>query len=282
MPSPYHPTVPGASPQPVPPKPGRPTPGGHAVPFPAADPPGAAHDDANGPAGGGGASVAEGATGEASAPTPPTPDDSADRALVERVKRGEPGAWNDLLRRYQDRIYAVCLRLAGNRDLAADLAQDTMVKLVQHIDRYDGRCQFFTWVYRITVNTSLTRLRAEKLRRMPSLDAPARGGSGQSPDTPALTPRSVGTAAHPGEPSSPSRVEQQEARRAVLRAIELLAPEHAAVLVLRDGQGLEYQQIADALEITVGTVKSRLFRARAALRDILEGNVPQPPAAPSP
>jgi RNA polymerase sigma-70 factor (ECF subfamily) len=194
------------------------------------------------------------------------------------VKEGRPGAWNELVRTYQDRIYSLCLRTAGNPDLAADLAQDTMVKLVQHIDRYDGRCQFFTWVYRITLNTCLTRLRSEKLRRTVSLDGLDGGGaSGHIPDKAGQSDRVRGqgaqsrvTRAGLGEPDAAERVEQDEARSAVLRAMQQLAPEHAAVLILRDAHCLEYQQIADALEVSVGTVKSRIFRARAALRDLLE------------
>lgn len=224
----------------------------------------------------------------APAPTSPassTPSDTKDRALVEAVKQGRPDAWNELLRIYQGRIYSVCLRMCSNRDLAADLAQDTMLKLVQHIDKYDGRCQFFTWVYRITVNTCLSRLRSEKLRRMPSLDAPgprsSRSSDGpapfQIPDKPGTGVRALGTAHPTGasgdagrELNAPERVEHEETRSAVLLAMQSLAEEHLTVLILRDAQGLDYQQIADTLEISVGTVKSRIFRARAALRDALE------------
>lgn len=226
----------------------------------------------------------EGANGARAAPvgsahqpaSPAPPHDHRDRALVEAVKQGKPGAWTDLLKIYQDRVYSLCLRTAGNPDLAADLAQDTMVKLVQHIDKYDGRCQFFTWVYRITLNTCLTRLRSEKLRRMAPLDAiEGDGASFQVPDRPGSAMRSipsVRTEGGAGELRGVERVEHMESRSAVLRAMQSLAPEHAAVLILRDAHGLEYQQIADALEVSVGTVKSRIFRARAALRDLLEGN----------
>jgi RNA polymerase sigma-70 factor (ECF subfamily) len=223
--------------------------------------------------------------------TPTTEDDAIDRGLIEGIKQGTPGAWNDLVKRYQDRIYSVCLKLTSNRDLAADLAQDTMVKLVQHIDRYDGRCLFSTWVYRVTFNTCLTRLRAEKLRRMAPLDGAgnvelrsgdgvevrgggAGGGGRGSAGSGGLGIRSVGTTGGGGaerELGGAERVEYGEARRALREAVQRLAPEHASVLILRDGHGLEYQQIADALEISVGTVKSRLFRARAALRDLMEG-----------
>ena len=197
---------------------------------------------------------------------------------MEAVKEGRPGAWNELVRIYQDRIYSLCLRTAGNHELAMDLAQDTMVKLVQHIDRYDGRCQFFTWVYRITINTCLTKLRSEKLRRTVSLDRVEGQSSGQIPDKGAQTAplrgmgaQSRGGGAGAGEPDGAARVEQEEARSAVLGAMRRLPLEHVTVLILRDAHGLEYQQIADALEVSVGTVKSRIFRARAALRDILEG-----------
>ncbi len=226
----------------------------------------------------------------APAPTSPassTPSDTKDRALVDAVKQGRPDAWNELLRIYQGRIYSVCLRMCPNRDLAADLAQDTMLKLVQHIDRYDGRCQFFTWVYRITVNTCLSRIRSEKLRRMQSLDAASTNARRRSssdnpspfqiPDKPGSGVRALGTAHPTGasgdagrELNAPERVEHEETRSALLHAMQSLAEEHLTVLILRDAQGLDYQQIADALEISVGTVKSRIFRARAALRDTLE------------
>lgn len=235
---------------------------------------------------GGEPSRADAGGGSSSAAGTPSVADARDRALVERVKRGEPGAWNDLLRVYQDRIYAVCLRMCSNRELAADLAQETMVKLVQHIEKYDGRCQFFTWVYRITVNSCLSRMRSEKLRRMQSLDSMGRGSGrggqdGQSPiqvsDRPGSGVRAVGTGHPTGRSGAAEReldssagVEQEEMRGALLRAMQSLAEEHLTVLVLRDAQGLDYQQIADALEISVGTVKSRIFRARAALRDALE------------
>jgi RNA polymerase sigma factor (sigma-70 family) len=139
------------------------------------------------------------------------------------------------------------------------------------------------------MNTCLSRLRGEKLRRMASLDGMnqrpgARRGSAsndsspfQTPDKPGSGVRAVGTATQPAHPAMPagnstprSGVEQEETRSAVLRAMQSLAEEHLTVLILRDAQGLDYQQIADALEISVGTVKSRIFRARAALRDILE------------
>lgn len=266
MPSPYHPPVPAPrDPSPLPPS--------------RADParPGAAPASTAAPA----ASTTPSTPTTPKPPTSSTPSDTRDRALVEAVKEGRPGAWNELVRIYQDRIYSLCLRTAGNHELAMDLAQDTMVKLVQHIDRYDGRCQFFTWVYRITLNTCLTKLRSEKLRRTVSLDAidgnTRPSGSGHIPDRTAQSDFPRGSAgqsrlgrAGSGEPDAAERVEQDEARSAVLRAMQQLAPEHAAVLILRDAHALEYQQIADALEVSVGTVKSRIFRARAALRDLLE------------
>jgi RNA polymerase sigma-70 factor (ECF subfamily) len=182
-----------------------------------------------------------------------------DQALVDAITRGEQGAWRLLLGRHKTNIYNLCVRLVGNRDLAEDLAQDTLVKLVQNIGRFDGRAKFSTWLYRITMNVCLSRLRAEKVRRHSSLDDQPRD------DGPTAASMLAGR-----EPNSGQGVLSDERRGHVLAALESLDTEQRAILLLRDTRDLDYDQIADVLEVPVGTVKSRLFRARAALREALE------------
>ncbi len=195
----------------------------------------------------------------ASAPAAAAGDEVQDLALVHAIIRGEAGAWRLLLGRHQTNVYNLCVRLVGDRDLAQDLAQDTLVKIVQNIRRFDGRAKFSTWLYRITMNVCLSRLRAEKVRRHSSLDDHSRD------DAPSPASRLEGR-----EPDASSGVLTGEHNRWVLEALEALDPEQRAILLLRDTRDLDYDQIAEVLEVPVGTVKSRLFRARAAFRQALE------------
>lgn len=197
------------------------------------------------------------------------PDDAdPDLPLIEAIRRGDATAWKTLLTSYQDRVYSLCLGKVGHRELATDLTQDVMVKLLQHLDSYDGRAKLSTWVYRITLNVCYSKLRSEKYRRHASLDAP-RGGDSASSE--AQTPAEAGMP-QTRELSGVSRVEMEDERRRMLTALGRLDDEHRDILLLRDSRGLDYEQIADVLGVAVGTVKSRLFRARAALREAMESS----------
>jgi RNA polymerase sigma-70 factor (ECF subfamily) len=166
----------------------------------------------------------------------------------------------ELLRVYQRRIYTLCYRMVRDDHEARDLTQDAMVKVLEGLDSYDGRSKLSTWVIRVTMNCCLSHLRRQRLRRHASLEGAAgEGGTARSRLEPAA-----------GELSPLRRVEQAEMRSVVLRALQCLDPDMRAVLVLRDMQDLEYQRIGDILGIPLGTVKSRLFRARTALRAAAE------------
>lgn len=153
--------------------------------------------------------------------------------------------------------------MVHNRDLALDLTQDALVKVIQGLDKYDGRAKLSTWIIRVTMNVCLSKLRAEKLRRHASLEGLG-FSRGDTSENHGFEPE------HEREHGSASHVEHNEDRERVLRALQLLDPDQRAVLILRDSRGLEYDQIAEVLGVAVGTVKSRLFRARAALRDEME------------
>lgn len=189
--------------------------------------------------------------------------------LVEAYKRGEAEAVAILLRAYQRRMYSICYRMLRNEEDARDLTQDSMIKVMEGLTGFDSRARLSTWIIRITMNACISHMRKQKLRAHASIDQPidTAGGFGGHLDQAAPSGRSILEA---GEPGPPDRVEMEEARAAVLRALDRLEPAMRAVIILRDMQDLDYQQIAEVLEVPVGTVKSRLFRARAALREQLE------------
>lgn len=199
---------------------------------------------------------------------PPGPEaDAQELALVKAIQSGRTQAWSDLLRRYQDRLFGVCFRMVGDRDMAADLTQDSMVRIIEGLGTYDGRSKLSTWMIRVTMNVCLSKMRSEKLRRHASLDAPLEG--------PTRGRESRGAAERLAdnqerEQSPVSSVQRDELRRMVAAALLRVAPEQRAILVLRDSRDLDYEQIAEVLGVPVGTVKSRLFRAREALREALE------------
>ncbi len=205
----------------------------------------------------------------------PHPD--PDAALLRRAQSGDRAALSLLLTTHQDRLYAVCVRMVTDRTTAADLTQDTLVKIIQHLPTYDGRSQLTTWMIRIAMNTCLSYLRSQKHRRHTRLDPagdPPNSGSGRGEEG-----RGGHSPAARELPGS-SGVELQEQRAIVSRALAELDPDHRAVLILRDVQGLDYDQIAGALSVPVGTIKSRIFRARAALREHIEH--PRPSSPPHP
>ncbi len=196
----------------------------------------------------------------------------ADEAqLISRVRKGDQAALGDLLERYRRRLFNVSYRMVGNAQDAAELTQDAMVKVIEHFHDYNGKASLSTWMIRICMNLSISHLRKRKLRLTTSLDddgwtgghggGGASGGGGDDQSTP-LRAR----IAADGEPSPEQRVQQNEMIAQMHKALGQVAEEFRAVLVLRDLQEMDYQEIAEALSLPMGTVKSRLFRARLALR----------------
>lgn len=184
-------------------------------------------------------------------------------ALVARIRQrglADRDAWNELLAAHQDRLYAICLRMVG-REAAEDLTQDALVKILQGLDGYDGRSQLGTWMVRVAMNACLSYLRGQKHRRHKSLGV----------DEGIV--RGLGTHGQTRELSPGRGVQDQEQKAALVAALADLPDDQRAIVVLRDVQGLDYEQIAECLQIAVGTVKSRLFRARLALRGLTEARL---------
>jgi RNA polymerase sigma-70 factor (ECF subfamily) len=195
------------------------------------------------------------------APRPaPDPAEARDEALLAAHRAGDPGALDELLTAFQDRLFAVCLRMAGDRETARDLTQDAMVKIIQGLDRFDGRSRLSTWMIRVTINTCLSHRRRQRLRDHAPLDAIA--------DPDAHAPHGAHLADH-REPTPDDRVEHQRQTRVLYAGLQRIDPAQRAIIVLRDAHGLDYARIAEILDVPRGTVKSRLFRARSALRDAM-------------
>lgn len=189
--------------------------------------------------------------------------------LVEQYRAGgceAKAALTELIQGYQRRVYSICYRMVRNPDDAADLTQDALIKMIEGLESYDGRSKLSTWAIRVTLNCCLSHLRRQRLRGHQSLDRiAAQTEAGTEP--PGNT--NWGQSSR-SEPSPVQGVEQAQRRSTVLRALDALEPDTRAILVLRDLQDLDYQQLAEVFDVPVGTVKSRLFRARAALRDAIE------------
>jgi RNA polymerase sigma-70 factor (ECF subfamily) len=183
----------------------------------------------------------------------------ADALLVRRVQTGDAHAYTELVRKYQDRVFTACLRICGRHEDAADLTQDAFLKAFAAIHEFRGASAFYTWIFRIAVNLSVSHQRKQRNRHTVSLD-----GDGGENDSGAWRE----PAAADGDPSA--GLAAAETRAQVAAALAALDAEHRAAVVLRDIEGCDYQEIADILELPIGTVKSRIFRGRLALRRLLE------------
>ena len=190
---------------------------------------------------------------------------SADQTLLEQIRLGDRAALGQLLLKHEKRLFNTALRMLSNRDDAAEVTQEAMLKIIQNIDAYRSEAQVTTWMTRIVMNQAISRLRRRKLRDHVSLDSVRPTSDGEDQAT-ALRRVLEDTR----EPGPDLGVEQSEMIHHLHTAIERLDEDFRAVLVLRDLREMDYQQIADVLEVKVGTVKSRLFRARLALRQEMQ------------
>jgi RNA polymerase sigma-70 factor, ECF subfamily len=173
-------------------------------------------------------------------------DPAADRVLVDKARAGDRRALDDLLRGQYDRIFGVCRRITGSEADAADAAQEAMMSIVKYLDRYDGTAAFSTWVYRIATNASLDELRRRGRRPLPVEEITERASSGGG--------------------DAPSHIAD---RLAVDAALAKLPVEYRVAVTLRDLCDLDYAEIAIVLGIPIGTVRSRIARARQALGPLL-------------
>jgi RNA polymerase sigma-70 factor (ECF subfamily) len=191
-----------------------------------------------------------------------------DSQLIDEALAGNTASFGQLVRRYQDRLYNTMFHVVHCPEEAQDVVQEAFVQAFVKLDTFQRSSAFYTWLYRIAFNTAVSRKRRQ--RPMASVEQ-TRQASGQEPID--------------GRPAPQERLEQAERVAQVRAALAQLSEDHRAILVLREMEGCDYETIALMLDLPVGTVRSRLHRARMQLRDQLEGvlsseqDEPTPPAS---
>ncbi len=183
-------------------------------------------------------------------------------ALVRRCVAGDAEAWEEIVRQYNRRIYNVCYRFTGSADTAEDLAQEVFIKMYRTLSTYSPeKGAFSTWIMTMTRNLLVDHFRKSKQDRVTdSLDA------GVTEEEDSIT---LGDRIQDGKPSADDRIERRETQQMVQKAIQKLSPELREAVILRDLQDMDYKEIAVALKVPEGTVKSRINRGRMELARLL-------------
>ena len=184
-----------------------------------------------------------------------TTEREIDQLLVERVQRGDKKAFELLVIKYQRKLMRLVSRLVRDQAEAEDVVQEAFLHAYQSLHSFKGDSLFFTWLYRIAVNTAISMKRKKRL--VQRIQPTGEGGNTIEPVDPSETNR-------PGH-----AMEMAEEERRVHKALQKLSAEHRAVLVMKDMEGMKYEAMADILGVPVGTIRSRLHRARLEIRDIL-------------
>jgi RNA polymerase sigma-70 factor, ECF subfamily len=179
-------------------------------------------------------------------------------ALVAQAKAGDQNAFAELVNRYERKIYRLAKNITRNDEDAEDVLQDAFLKAYTHLDSFKGDSKFYTWIVRIAVNEALMRLRKRKTDRSVPLDEPVELGE-------ETVQREIAV----WEDNPEQQYSQEEWRRILDDAVDTLKPDFRTVFVLRDIEELSTEETAEALGISVPAVKSRLLRARLALRETL-------------
>lgn len=193
--------------------------------------------------------------------TEATASDVTEMELVQRCQRGDTAAFDELVTRYRTRVFGMIYNMVHNEQDAWDLAQDSFVKAWKSIARFRGKSSFYTWVYRIVMNVTIDWLRKKQIK----------GTGAEFDDTVQLREIDPASKTVPRAEALPhERMERGEVRARIEQAIAQLSPEHRAVVLMKETEGLQYHEIAEAVGCSIGTVMSRLFYARKKLQTLLK------------
>lgn len=183
----------------------------------------------------------------------PSGDAVDDRELVTRAQKGDRAAFRSLFERYNRRAYSLAFGVVRNADDALDVVQDAFIKAHRHLDKFEGQASFYTWLYRIVMNLAIDHIRKHKRQKTVDFSDAAMDEGGLGEDS--LIPRIIG--GNPGR-----ALMDKEIRARIATALDELSENHRAVLVMRELEGLSYEEMAQAMECSKGTIMSRLFHAR--------------------
>ena len=186
---------------------------------------------------------------------------SDDKKLIEKAAGGDVEAFEKIIEEYQNIVYSIALRMSGNETDAFDMAQEVFIKLYRNLSKFDGRSKLSTWIYRVASNTCLDELKKRKR---------IRDNTKSLNEEFEMADDSVVLEIKDTKPLPEEEIENSEIKETLNSAILKLSDQHKEVIILRDIEGFSYEEIADITKNSVGTVKSRLSRARSALRKILK------------
>jgi RNA polymerase sigma-70 factor, ECF subfamily len=185
-------------------------------------------------------------------------DDLSDEAsLVRESRAGDTRAFDRLITRHRDRVYMIANQILRNHEEALDVVQDTFLRAWKNLSRFDGSASLGSWLSRIATNASIDQIRRRQVRPQTEFES---------------VPMSIDAASRttPSQPAKPGEsIDRSEIRERFTQALGTLSPEHRAVIVLKEIEDLSYQEIADSVGCSIGTVMSRLFYARKKLQNEL-------------
>lgn len=186
---------------------------------------------------------------------------SEDKKLIEKAKNGDVEAFEKIIEEHHNIVYSIALRMSGNETDAFDMAQEVFIKLYRNLSKFDGHSKLSTWIYRVASNTCLDELK--KRKRLWNNTKSLNEEMETKDDSVVLEIKDT-------KPLPEEQIENSEIKEILNNAILKLSNQHKEVIILRDIEGFSYEEIADIIGCGVGTVKSRLSRARSSLRKILK------------
>jgi RNA polymerase sigma-70 factor (ECF subfamily) len=186
----------------------------------------------------------------------------SDHELVTRAQHGSEKAYRELLGRYERPVFSIIYRMIRDREQAEDLAQETFVRVFNHIDRYDPKYKFSSWIFKIATNLTIDHIRRKELNTV-SIDGSRNATTAEQIEATAIT--IISPDENPEE-----LLEAKELGEEIEEAIGRLRPEYRAAILLRHVEGREYQEIAEIMALPLGTVKTYIHRGRNELRDTLQ------------
>ena len=191
----------------------------------------------------------------------PAQADVSELDLVKQCQEGNLEAFDQLVSRYRNRVFGMIYNMVHNEQDAWDLSQDSFLKAWKSIGRFRGQSSFYTWIYRIVTNVTIDWLRKKQVK----------GFGGEFDDSIQLKEIDPASRTAPQAAALPhKRMERHEIRARIDEAIEQLSPEHRAVILMKETEDMQYHEIAEALDCSIGTVMSRLFYARKKLQSLLK------------